>query len=124
VPISYGFFGFSRKRFTLAFGEPITIAATGRIDGSLAAASRHHRSHGKRMGRTEYLTIWKRRRAKRTGLERGRRRTRQDQISQAEGQLEPRAAEIANHLRDPHRTKKTCFFCRTGLYRERSSRLT
>jgi hypothetical protein len=34
VPISCGFFGFSGKRFTLAFGEPITIAATGQIDGA------------------------------------------------------------------------------------------
>ena len=38
--------------------------------------------------------------------------------------------EIAEHDRDPHRTKKTCFFCRTGsrkgrpLSKRRSSRLT
>src|SRR5664279_6287489 len=42
--------------------------------------------------------------------ERGRRRTRQDQISLG---LET-AGEIAD-LGDPHRTKKTRFFCRTGL---------
>ena len=41
---------------------------------------------------------------------RGRRRTRQDQISLG---LEI-AGEIAE-LRDPHRTKKTDFFCRTGF---------
>jgi hypothetical protein len=42
--------------------------------------------------------------------ERGRRRTRQDQISLG---LKI-AGEIAD-LKDPHRTKKTCFFCRTGF---------
>ena len=42
--------------------------------------------------------------------ERGRRRTRQDQISLG---LEI-AGEIAD-LEDPHRTKKTRFFCRTGF---------
>jgi hypothetical protein len=41
--------------------------------------------------------------------ERGRRRTRQDQISREA--LGP--GEIADQ--DPHRTKKTCFFCRTGF---------
>src|ERR1700681_939146 len=48
--------------------------------------------------------------------ERGRRRTRQDQISLG---LEI-AGEIAE-LRDPHRTKKTDFFCRTGFRKTTSS---
>ena len=56
--------------------------------------------------------------------ERGRRRTRQDQISwRALGPVKLRI------WKDPHRTKKTCFFCRTGFERansfeSRSSRLT
>jgi hypothetical protein len=45
VPVSRGFLGYLRKRFTLAFGEPITIAATGRTDRSVAAANNHYRSH-------------------------------------------------------------------------------
>ena len=45
VPISCGFFGHSRKRFSLAFGEPITIAATGSTDTNVAAASGRYRSH-------------------------------------------------------------------------------
>jgi hypothetical protein len=44
MPISWGFFGYLRKRFTLAFGEPITIAATGGTDTNVAAASRRYRS--------------------------------------------------------------------------------
>jgi hypothetical protein len=32
MPILRGFPGYLRKRFTLAFGEPITIAATGSTD--------------------------------------------------------------------------------------------
>jgi hypothetical protein len=56
--------------------------------------------------------------------ERGRRRTRQDQISRRA--LGPVKLRI---WKDPHRTKKTCFFCRTGFERansfeSRSSRLT
>jgi hypothetical protein len=100
VPILWGFFGSSRKRFTLAFGEPITIAATGRIDRTLATATAVYRSHvGKRIGRTECQGIRKRRRARRTGLERGRRRTRQDQISpEVFGRVGHRTGEIANHL--------------------------
>jgi hypothetical protein len=45
--------------------------------------------------------------------ERGRRRTRQDQISR--GALRP---PVKLRTTDPHRTKKTCFFCRTGFRRE------
>ena len=57
--------------------------------------------------------------------ERGRRRTRQDQISL--WGFGP--GEIAKLQGAPHRTKKTCFFCRTGFERAspseiRSSRLT
>jgi hypothetical protein len=44
MPILRGFPGYLRKRFTLAFGEPITIAATGRTDTNVAAASRRYRS--------------------------------------------------------------------------------
>jgi hypothetical protein len=46
--------------------------------------------------------------------ERGRRRTRQDQTSL--GALGP----VKLRTRDPHRTKKTCFFCRTGFLKERT----
>jgi len=46
--------------------------------------------------------------------ERGRRRTRQDQISL--GQRLP----VKLRTQDPHRTKKTCFFCRTGFVRANS----
>src|ERR1700722_7489211 len=35
VPVSRGFLGNFRKRFTLDFGEPITIAATGRTGRTL-----------------------------------------------------------------------------------------
>jgi hypothetical protein len=45
VPISCGLFGHSGKRFTVAFGERITIAATGRTDRNVAAASHRYRSH-------------------------------------------------------------------------------
>jgi len=45
--------------------------------------------------------------------ERGRRRTRQDQISR--GALRP---PVKLRTTDPHRTKKTCFFCQTGFRRE------
>jgi len=48
---------------------------------------------------------------------RGRRRTRQDQISLGH----KIAGEIADP-KDPHRTKKTCFFCRTGFREERTLR--
>jgi hypothetical protein len=44
-----------------------------------------------------------------TAAERGRRRTRQDQISWRA--LSP----VKLRTRDPHRTKKTGFFCRTGF---------
>jgi hypothetical protein len=47
----------------------------------------------------------------RVSRERGRRRTRQDQISiRALGPVKLRIS-----LGGPHRTKKTCFFCRIGL---------
>jgi len=45
MPILRGFPGYLRKRFTLAFGEPITIAATARTDGNVAAAGRRYHSH-------------------------------------------------------------------------------
>ena len=45
MPILRGFPGYLRKRFTLAFGEPITIAATGSTDTNVAAASGRYRSH-------------------------------------------------------------------------------
>jgi hypothetical protein len=57
--------------------------------------------------------------------ERGRRRTRQDQIPPKK--KSPVKLQTSS---DPHRTKKTCFFCRTGFDRRerlskvRSSRLT
>ena len=44
MPILRGFPGYLRKRFTLAFGEPITIATTGRTDTNVAAANRRYRS--------------------------------------------------------------------------------
>ena len=80
VPISCGFFEDLRNRFTLAFGEPITIAAT-------VAAGRggHCPRAGRKSGRPGWAVMqefWKGVAGlKRTGLERGRRRTRQDQIS-------------------------------------------
>jgi hypothetical protein len=45
MPILRGFPGYLRKRFTLAFGEPITIAATGSTDTNVAATSGRYRSH-------------------------------------------------------------------------------
>src|SRR5579863_7209924 len=122
MPVLQGFRGYLRKRFTLAFGEPITIAATGRTDRNVAAADRRYRSRVGRAGWVE-RNVWGS--GKITGqgatcLERGRRRTRQDQISQAIGQLDRWTQEIANRCWDSHRTKKTCFFCRTGLWRERT----
>jgi hypothetical protein len=53
VPISRGFLGYLRKRFTLAFGEPITIAATGGTDRNLAPASSRTRSHVRQAGQVE-----------------------------------------------------------------------
>jgi hypothetical protein len=90
MPILRGFPSYLRKRFTLAFGEPITIAATGRTDTNVAAASRRYRSHVRQAGQIE-RNVWglgKIAGQGATGLERGRRRTRQDQISQAIGQLD------------------------------------
>jgi len=45
MPILRGFPGYFRKRFTVVFGEPITIAATGRNVRLLAAVSDRYRSH-------------------------------------------------------------------------------
>jgi hypothetical protein len=98
VPVSRGFLGNFRKRFTLAFGEPITIAATGTTGRTLATASRRTRSHVWRAVNSE-RNVWDLGKAagqSATGLERGRRRTRQDQISQAIGQLDRWTQEIAN----------------------------
>jgi hypothetical protein len=57
MPILRGFPGYLRKRFTLAFGEPITIAATGRTDTNVAAASRRYRSHVGQAGQIE-RNVW------------------------------------------------------------------
>jgi len=45
MPILRVFPGYLRKRFTLAFGEPITIAATGKPDTNVAAAGRRYRPY-------------------------------------------------------------------------------
>jgi hypothetical protein len=47
MPISWGVFGYLRKRFTLAFGEPITIAATGRTDTNVAGSNRYRSPIGR-----------------------------------------------------------------------------
>jgi hypothetical protein len=87
MPILRGFPGSLRKRFTLAFGEPITITAPTRTSPQPAAVTA--RTSGK-PAKSE-LNVWgsgKIAGQGATGLERGRRRTRQDQISQAIGQLD------------------------------------
>jgi hypothetical protein len=79
VPISRGFFVCLRNRFTLTFREPITIAATGHTKGGKLLPALQQA--GSTAGRAR--DFWKKGPPgfKRTGLERGRRRTRQDQIS-------------------------------------------
>jgi hypothetical protein len=84
------------------------IAGAGRALGSIARRTRTGRhlpvvrnKSGKRSAGRQW----------RGSRERGRRRTRQDQISLGAS----RPGEIAELRREPHRTKKTCFFCRTGF---------
>jgi hypothetical protein len=68
-------------------------------------------AHGSR-ARSSRPFLEKNRAPSARGGERGRRRTRQDQIP-------PKAKQPLVKLRtfekDPHRTKKACFFCRTGF---------
>src|SRR6266436_729017 len=125
--------------FTVPLGEPITIASS---DAAARAESKRG-TNGPRRGRPRARTaqgeklrhgdvrrgrpldglneaaadqancFWRKDRAPSArGGERGRRRTRQDQIP-------PKAKQPLVKLRtfekDPHRTKKACFFCRTGF---------
>ena len=125
-PALTGGSGDPRIRFTLPFRETITIRDNrasrptgwrrpdmtaddrrrgGNPPGSIAVDGRNsfgrleNGSAGFGIFRTAVAAFW----------ERGRRRTRQDQISWRA--LSP----VKLRTRDPHRTKKTSFFCRTGF---------
>ena len=124
-------------RFTLRFRQPITIAGAVLRSGSRTAVigaiestgpgatDRHGAACGPgraaivpRDGRGDRISDvggWAMGRARtfRGRGERGRRRTRQDQISTRTG-LATGPGEIAEPV-DPHRMRKTCFFCRTGF---------
>jgi hypothetical protein len=84
TPILQGFVGLLGKRFTLAFGKPITIAAK-RAGHHVRWDSRDRRRRkNPAKSKNQFLKnywVGPTGGLKRTGLERGRRRTRQDQIS-------------------------------------------
>jgi len=107
--------------FTVPFRETITIGRE-RGAGAPVLPERQRIKHpgllGPWMIRTDVKGFWRigfgaAPGAIGTGRERGRRRTRQDQISA--GLCGP----VKLRTQDPHRTKKTCFFCRTG-FKERT----
>jgi hypothetical protein len=83
VPISWGFFAELRNRFTLALRDPITIAAMGETLIAVDAASLRRRARGWGTFDQGFWRMLKKGSplSSPSGLERGRRRTRQDQIS-------------------------------------------
>src|ERR1700759_1625824 len=102
VPDLRGFLAISGNRFTLALGAPVTIVATTGLSrcrrgprdsyppAYANAVAVRSIGTGKDVGKG-------RPRQWHSGLERGRRRTRQDQISEVLRHSRPRTGEIANH---------------------------